>query len=228
MQYISEFSRLETECGLLKSNKIGILGGTFNPIHNGHLEIANIALYEFLLGEVVFLPSGLPPHKKHEYIAPPEHRLNMINLAIEGEKRFSVNTMELLRDGYTYTVDTLEILARENKNAEYYYIIGADTLFELKTWKNYERVFCLANFICVLRPGQDDKEVKEYADALCDTYGYKFFVAKEKGPDISSSFIRELAAKRKQLGGLVPDSVARYMENHLVYADINEEGAEEE
>lgn len=222
MQYISEFSGFETEGALLKQNKVGILGGTFNPIHNGHLAIANIAIYEFLLGEVVFLPLGLPPHKRNEYIAPPEHRLEMIRLATEQEKRFSVNTLEIYREGLTYTVDTLEILSRENKNAEYYYIIGADTLFELKTWKNYERVFCLTNFICVLRPGQDDKKVKEYAAALNDRYGYKFFVAQEKGPDISSSFIRELAAKRRLGDGLVPDIVARYIEKNRIYIDIEQ------
>lgn len=226
MQYFTEFSRIETECALLKANKVGILGGTFNPIHNGHLAIANIALYEFLLGEIVFLPLGLPPHKEKEHIASPEHRLEMIKLAIEREKRFKVNPMELYREGYTYTVDTLEILTRENKNTEYYYIIGADTLFELKTWRNFERVFCLTNFICVMRPGQDDKEVREYAAALNDSYGYKFFVAKEKGPDISSSHIRELAAKRRLGRGFVPDGVARYIEKHAVYntTDMEEDG----
>ncbi len=222
MQYLSEFSRLETESALLKQNKIGILGGTFNPVHNGHLAIANIALYEFLLGEIVFLPLGIPPHKKDKYIAPPEHRLEMIRLAIQNEKRFSVNPMEIYREGYTYTVDTLEILARENKNAEYYYIIGADTIFELKSWRNYERIFCLTNFICVLRPGQDDKSVRAYADALNDIYGYKFFIAQEKGPDISSSFIRELSARRRLKGGLVPDNVARYIEKNRVYADTDQ------
>jgi nicotinate-nucleotide adenylyltransferase len=221
MQYFTEFSGLETECAMLKANRIGILGGTFNPIHNGHLAIANIAIYEFLLGEVIFLPLGQPPHKRNEYIASADHRLNMIKLAIEHEKRFSVNSMELYREGYTYTVDTLEILARENKNADYYYIIGADTLFELKTWKNFERVFCLTNFICMLRPGQDDGEVREYADAMNEKYGYKFFVAKEKGPDISSSYIRELAEKRRLKQGLVPDKVARYIEKYEIYNNTN-------
>jgi nicotinate-nucleotide adenylyltransferase len=221
MQYFTEFSGLEKECAMLKANKIGILGGTFNPVHNGHIAIANIAIYEFLLGEVIFLPVGQPPHKRNENIASAEHRLNMLRLAIEDEARFSVNTMELYRDGYTYTVDSLEILARENKNADYYYIIGADTLFELKTWKNFERVFCLTNFICELRPGQDDSEVREYADALNERYGYKFFVAKEKCPDISSSYIRELAEKRRLKQGLVPDKVARYIEKHQLYNNIN-------
>lgn len=217
MQYFSEFSKIQTECTLLKNNRVGILGGTFNPVHNGHVTIAKIALYEFTLGEVIFLPLGTPPHKRFEYIAPPETRLEMIKLAIEDEKRFSVNDMELYREGTTYTVDTLEVLTRENKKTDYYFIIGADTLFELKTWKNYERVFCLTNFICVLRPGQDDIEVKEYAEKLNEQYGYKFFVARDKGPDISSSHIRELAAGRKLKSGLLPEKVLRYIEKKRLY-----------
>lgn len=220
MQYYTEFSKIETECALLKHSRVGILGGTFNPIHNGHIAIAKIALYEFSLGEVIFLPLGTPPHK--EYIAPPEARLDMIKLAIEDEKRFSVNEMELYRDGFTYTVDTLEILARENKKTDYYFIIGADTLFELKAWKNYERVFCLTSFICVLRPGQDDIEVKEYAEKLNAQYGGKFFIAKDKGPDISSSHIRRLAANRKLNSCLLPAKVLRYIEKRHLYTAENE------
>jgi nicotinate-nucleotide adenylyltransferase len=219
MQHSTEFSHIETKYGLPKQNRVGILGGTFNPVHFGHIAIAKIALYEFALGEIVFLPLGLPPHKRNEYIAPPESRLDMIKLAIEEEKRFSVNTIELYRDGFTYSVDTLEILTRENRNTEYYYIIGADSLFELKTWKNFERVFCLTNFICVLRPGQDDMEVKEYAERLNEEYGYKFFVAEDKGPDISSSDIRESAAKGRLKSGLLPEKVLRYIEKKHLYMD---------
>lgn len=217
MQYFTELSKVETECTLFKQNRVGILGGTFNPVHYGHIAIAKIALYEFTLGEVIFLPVGIPPHKRSEYIAPPESRLDMIKLAIEDEKRFSVNTMELYRNGFTYTVDTLEILKRENKRTDYYYIIGADTLFELKTWKNYERVFYLTNFICVLRPGQDDKEAREYAEKLNEQYGDKFFIASDKGPDISSSYIREYAATGKLKSGTLPEKVLIYIEKKHLY-----------
>ena len=217
MGYYTEFSQFEDTNLFLKQNKIGLLGGTFNPIHNGHIAMAKIALYEFLLGRVIFLPLGQPPHKKDEYIAPSECRLDMIKLAIENENRFSVDQMELNRNGYTYTVDTLETLTSENRDAEYYYIIGADTLFELNNWKNYKRVFYLTNFICILRPGQNDDEVKSYVEYLNNRYGYKFFIAEEKGPDISSSFIRDLASKGKLRDGLVPAKVALYLEKNLVY-----------
>ncbi|MGI5850428.1 MAG: nicotinate-nucleotide adenylyltransferase [Christensenellales bacterium] len=217
MREYTEFSHFELDCMQLKQNRVGLLGGTFNPIHNGHLAMAYIALYEFLLGEVIFLPVGIPPHKKGEHIAPCDLRLDMINIAIADEKRFSVNTLELSRKGYTYTVDTLEILTRENKNTEYYYIIGADTLFELNTWKNFERVVFLTNFICILRPGQDDDRVKKYVDEINNKFGYKFFIANDKGPNISSSFVRALAIRNKLTAGFVPDNVARYLMQNRVY-----------
>lgn len=213
----AEFSQLNTMCIRPKPNKIGLLGGTFNPIHNGHIDIANIALYEFLLGEVVFLPLGDPPHKKDEYIAPADYRLDMIRIAIEDEKRFSVNTIELYQNGYTYTVDTLERLMRNNKKDEYYFIIGADTLFELTRWKDFKRVVLLTNFICILRPGQDDEKVNLYAETLNNQFGYKIYIAKDRGPNISSSQIRKLVTENKLRHGLIPQKVASYIEQNRVY-----------
>jgi nicotinate-nucleotide adenylyltransferase len=219
MRFYTEFSMLENRNMLMRQNRVGLLGGTFNPVHNGHIAMARIAMYEFSLGEVVFLPLGLPPHKKNEYIATPDSRLDMIKLAIECDNKFSVDTIEVYRSGYTYTVDTLEILTSKNKNNDYYYIIGADTLFELKTWKNFERVFCLTGFICILRPGQDDDEVKEYADELNRIYGSAIYIAKDKGPDISSSYIRESAAAGLIPPGLLPEKVAQYIEKYRTYAN---------
>jgi nicotinate-nucleotide adenylyltransferase len=219
MSCYTEFSMLENQNMLLRQKRVGLLGGTFNPVHNGHLAMARISMYEFSLGEVVFLPLGLPPHKKDEYIADPESRLDMIKLAIETEKKFSVDPMEIYRSGYTYTVDTLETLTNENKNTDYYYIIGADTLFELRTWKRFERVFCLASFICILRPGQNDDEVKRYADELNGIYGCRIFIAKDKGPDISSSYIRNAAASGMISPGLMPEKVAVYIEKNRVYSN---------
>lgn len=217
MQDYTEFSQLETEFIQLKHNKIGLLGGTFNPIHNGHLIMAHIALCEFMLGEIVFLPTGQPPHKKSNTIAPSEQRLDMIKLAIEDQPRYSVSMMEIERKGFTYTVDTLEILTKKNKHADYYYIIGADTLFELNTWKNFERVICLTNFICILRPGLNECDVRQYAEILNEKYGHKIFIANEKGPNISSSKIRALALQHKLRDRLVPNKIASYIEQNRVY-----------
>lgn len=219
MVFNTEFSEFEFSGIPLSLNRTGILGGTFNPVHNGHIAMAKIALYEFSLGKVVFIPLGLPPHKKEEYIAPAKDRLEMIKLAIQYEERFSVDTIELYREGFTYTVDTLELLTQQNSGTEYYYIIGADTLFELSKWKRFERVVCLTSFICVLRPGQNDEDVKNYAHSLNDIYGCRFFIARDKGPDISSSQIRESSSSGRLTDGLVPAGVKRYIENNGIYCN---------
>ena len=213
----TEFVRFETECIHSKQNKIGLLGGTFNPIHNGHISMAYIVLYEFLLGKIVFLPSCNPPHKKDELIAPQQLRVDMIRLAIEDEPRFCLSSAEIDRGGITYTVDTLEMLSRTNKDAEYYYIIGADTLFEIESWRNFERVIRLTNFLCVLRPGQDDIKVQQYAASLNGRYGHKIYISDERGLDISSSLIRQLVADGRPYLGLVPSKVACYIEQNHVY-----------
>ena len=217
MRSRSEFSMLETDCIYTKQNKIGLLGGTFNPIHNGHISMAYIVLYEFLLGKVIFLPSGNPPHKTDEYIAPAEVRLDMIRLAIENEPRFDVSRTEINRGGMTYTVDTLSMLARTNNDAQYYYIIGADTLFELPTWRDFERVIRLTRFLCVMRPGQNDIRVRQYADSLNSRYGHRIYIADERGPDISSSHIRALAESGCACTDLVPVNVAQYITQNRVY-----------
>lgn len=215
MNRLYEFSRIDAE--YLKQNRLGLLGGTFNPVHDGHLKMAYIALYEFGLGSVVFLPLGNPPHKRNEFLASTEHRLEMIRIAIADEKRFSLSTAETDREGYTYTVDTLETLSRTQAHTLFYYIIGADTLFELENWRNYERVFLLTDFVCIMRPGHDYKQVLHCADKLNRRFGHKIFIANERGPDISSSQIRAQVLENKLSDGLVPKMVAKYMIQHNIY-----------
>ncbi len=215
MSHLTEFSHIDTE--FLKQNRIGLLGGTFNPVHCGHLKMAYIALYEFGLGEIVFLPLGNPPHKRNDYLAGAANRLDMIRLAIDDEKRFSLSTAETDRQGYTYTVDTLELFTRAMPQTSFYYIIGADTLFELENWKNYERVFFLTDFICILRPGHNSRDVQQCAQRLNSRFGHKIFLADERGPDISSSQIRQQLAENRLPAGLVPEKVAHYILQNKVY-----------
>ena len=213
----AEFSYFDSLCLQPKANRVGLLGGTFNPVHTGHIRMACIALEEFLLGEIIFLPLGTPPHKRNEYIAPADHRLAMLRLAIRGEPRFTVSTIEIFREGLTFTVDTLESLCRSNPRAEYYYIIGADTLYEIKSWKKFERVIALTRFICVLRPGVNDDDARAYAQTLNVRYGERIFISQERGPDISSSLIRHLAKNNRIPDGLLPRSVADYIHRNRIY-----------
>jgi nicotinate-nucleotide adenylyltransferase len=213
----AEFSSIDTLSIQPRQNRGGLLGGTFNPVHNGHIRMAYIAMDEFLLGEVVFIPLGVPPHKRNQHIASAEHRLAMLHLAIGSEKRFSVDTIEITRTGFTYTVDTLEALCKVHPDTDYYYIIGADTLYELHAWRNFERVIMMTRFICVLRPGVEDGAARDYAKELNVRYGERVFVAREKGPDISSSLIRDMAAGNRIASGLMPENVAQYIRLNRIY-----------
>ena len=122
--------------------RIGILGGTFDPIHNGYLIMAEIIRGAFELDRVLFIPSGNPPHKKNQTVTDAEHRYNMVCEALKGNPYFEKSRIEVDREGYTYTIDTLGILNEQYRGiADLYYIIGADVLYDLLTWKDYEKVF---------------------------------------------------------------------------------------
>ena len=214
----AEFTQFENSGITLKQNRIGLLGGTFNPVHNGHLAMANIAYCEFLLGQVLFLPLGDPPHKRNDHIAPAQQRLDMISLAVEDSPQYSISALEIMREGLTYTVDTLEMLTKQNKDAQFFYIIGADTLFELHSWKTFERVIALTSFICIPRPGVDAQKVADYASVLNERYGQKIFIASESGPDIASTEIRALAGQNLLANTLVPEKVRNYIKRNQIYA----------
>ena len=130
--------------------RIGIMGGSFNPIHDRHMEIAACAKREHKLDRVIFLPAGNPPHK-HEGLADAEYRFEMTRLAVSGMQGFSVSRMEIDREGVTYTVDTLTRLQKQMPGAELYYLIGEDTLFDLPNWRRPDKVFTLCRFLVCSR-----------------------------------------------------------------------------
>ena len=120
--------------------RIGIMGGTFDPVHNGHLLLGRQALSEYGLDQVWYMPSHIPPHKKDHRITDPKDRLAMLELALKGIPFFTVSDFEMKRDGNTYTAQTLELLKDAYPEDEFYFIIGADSLFQLETWYHPERV----------------------------------------------------------------------------------------
>lgn len=197
--------------------KIGIMGGTFNPVHNGHVYMAQRAREEFALDTVMFLPSGQPPHKIDEEIADREHRFAMLELAVEAYPYFTVSRMEFNRPGKSYTVDTLRLLHESVEDACFYFIIGADTLFELHTWRNFSEVIALTEFICFYRPGTEHSLVMEYVSAIREKYGKEILVSAYEGLDISSRIVRERIASRKSLAGLVDVKVENYILANRVY-----------
>lgn len=195
--------------------KIGILGGTFNPPHCGHLSIAKDLLEEFSLDEILFLPAGVPPHKQNIDVASGEHRLKMLELLTSVLPQARVSALELEREGVTYTVDTLRALDRTA--AEYYYIIGTDTLFQLTSWRSSEEVFRLTQFLCVPRPGEHAEEVAQRAEALMREHGAVIHLSKSVGPDISSTMIRERLRQKQSLAGLVPAEIEEYIKQNGIF-----------
>ena len=198
-------------------DKIGILGGTFDPPHLGHLFMAKTALREFSLDEVILLPVGDPPHKRSQHVASGIDRLNMLELLRGGEAHITISDMEIAREGYTYTVDSLRRLTQLLPHAIFYYIIGEDTLYELESWKEHESVFSLTEFICFPRPGGDGERMWSTAEFLKRRYGKDIAFSQSSGPDISSTHIRELIMQGDSTKGLLPEEVRRYIDDNKLY-----------
>lgn len=193
----------------------GILGGTFDPVHLGHLRVARAALQELGLDRVVFLPDGDPPHKLPN--CTPQDRLEMVRLACQGEPRFVVSDMELRRQGRTYTVDTLMALRDSDPEAQLTYLIGSDTLYQLPTWRTIHKVTALARMAIVLRPGDERGEVRAKMDEFADTYGLDSVLLKTRGLPLSSSQVRQAVATGQDISALVPPAVARYIRDKGLY-----------
>jgi len=184
--------------------RIGILGGTFNPVHNGHLHIAGEALKKLSLDRVVFIPAHIPPHKKIKGNATASDRVRMLKSALKKRKRFSISLYEIKKKGVSYSVDTLKYFRKKyGKSTELFFIIGTDWSGGLKGWKKAEQLSRLATFIAVPRPGFKRKKV------------IKTLRIAQK--DISSSEIRKRVKNGKSVKNLIPKSVAKYIYRKKIY-----------
>ncbi len=200
--------------------KIGISGGTFNPIHYGHLIVAELVRDEFGLEKVLFVPSGMPPHKNLSDVAEAEHRFNMVHQAVKNNPGFYESRIEVERGGYTYTIDTVKSL-REiyGEDAKLYYIIGADVLNDLVTWRNYQEVFKVCEFIAVLRPGNDIEGFNRQMEYLRDTFGAIIHFIDTPLIEISSTEIRNRIRQGKTIKYLVPEAVEDYIKENSLYLE---------
>lgn len=199
-------------------SKIGILGGTFNPIHCGHLIIAEAVREKFCLDRVLFIPSGQPPHKPDTEVIGAEHRYEMVRRAVASNSFFEASRVEIDREGYTYTINTLKVLREEyGTDTGLFFIIGADIIPELNIWKEFESVFKLCEFIAVLRPGHDRKTIEADIEQLKRDYKLKIYMTETPLTDISSSDIRERCSMGKSIKYLVPDSTENYIKAKGLY-----------
>ena len=196
--------------------RVGLMGGSFDPIHLGHIAIAGEARDALQLSHVLFLPSGRPPHKAH-LGASPAQRLEMTRLAVEPLPWAQASDVEGCRQGTIYTVATLQILSSQHPEAAFYYIIGADTLLDLPNWRNTQKVCTLCRFICLHRPGVADEAIGTALEDLRSRYGAQVHLVPASGPDISSTEIRRRVARGQSTEGLLPGAVRAYIDRENLY-----------
>jgi nicotinate-nucleotide adenylyltransferase len=197
--------------------RIGISGGTFDPVHIGHLIMAEVIREKLQLDKIIFIPSGRPPHKQGTGVSEACHRLNMVEMAVATNPNFEFSRIEIDREGYTYTVDTLEELQTYyGSEAKLFFIIGSDVLAELVTWKSYEKVFSMCEFIAVRRPCFKEETFPGLLGHLRNDLGAKIHVTDAPLIDISSTAVREKARRGSSIKYLVPENVEKYiLENGL-------------
>jgi nicotinate-nucleotide adenylyltransferase len=212
--------------------KWGLFGGTFDPIHFGHLRAAEEMMEIFQLNRIIFVPSSRPPHKLEAEITSFYHREQMVRMSIEGNVNFSFSEVENLRAGKSYSVETVEyILNKYMENLELYFIVGQDAFEAVTTWKEWEKLLLLCNFAIMTRPGYKNKGLD---NILTKAFAARFVYDKEvdgfKGPtkhtiyfrnttflDISSSHIRSMAKTGNSVRYLTPDNVRQYIAKNGLY-----------
>lgn len=192
-------------------NRVGLFGGTFNPLHNAHLLVAERALQQYALSEVVFIPSGIPPHKQVEDGIDKEDRYEMVGQAIASNDRFSVSRIEIDREGPSYTIDTIRSLKRVYLQGVCF-IVGADLLLQIETWKEPQELLASVPFIIAPRDGVC-KEA--FLRPTFDRAELHFLAMKEV--DLSSSWVRERVKDGEAIQDWVPPVIAEYIEQHGFY-----------
>ena len=195
--------------------RIGILGGTFNPPHLGHLVAAQEAYRELDLDRVLLIPAGIPPHKPIDDEPGPEHRLELCRLAVGDDPRFTVSDLELRRDGPSFTVDTLKTLRTQSPSDELFLILGGDIAAGLPRWHEPERVLELATVAIAKRRGTSKAAVQDALAQLTGGERARFFQMPRIG--ISSTMVRRRVRAGQPIRYFVPDGVMHYIETHRLY-----------
>jgi len=197
--------------------KIGILGGTFDPIHNGHLKIAEAARKKLGLNEVYFMPAAKTPLKEGISISAVEHRVKMVRLAIAGKPRFKLSTIELDRPGLSYTADTIAELRKQlGAETELYFIIGWDSLSQFARWREPARIIRMCRLVAVPRPGYTMPDAKAL-EAAIPGMSESLIVLDNPEIAISATEIRERVARGQSIRRLVPEEVAGYIQKNGLY-----------
>jgi nicotinate-nucleotide adenylyltransferase len=197
--------------------KVGILGGTFNPIHYGHLLLAESARDRLGLDKVVFIPTGNNPFKTTDWDIDASHRYEMAKRGIESNGYFEISDIEIKREGYTYTIDTLKELEKEYSGDELYLIVGADIVFEIDAWKQAEEVLKKISLVTTFRPGYDQDRLDTRVEEIKELYHARILKLYTPEMDISSSEIRSRVKHGYSIKYLLPENVEEYIYQQNLY-----------
>ena len=199
--------------------RVGIFGGTFDPIHFGHLVLAEQCREQCRLDEIWFMPASVPPHKQSAVISSAQMRCEMIAFAIAGNAHFRLNKMELERQGPSFTVDTLSRLHADNPTREHFLMIGADSLRDLHTWREPARILELSTIVAVNRGNHPLPDLSELQTICGDLVNTRITTVEMPAIDISSTDIRQRIKKNRSIRYLVPRAVEAYIMEHRLYCE---------
>ncbi|SDG21426.1 nicotinate-nucleotide adenylyltransferase [Desulfosporosinus hippei] len=202
-----------------KLNRLGIMGGTFDPIHYGHLVAAEMARAEFKLSKVLFIPTGKPPHKDRRDVSDAKLRYEMVKLATEDNLAFGVSSLEIEREGPSYTVETLRVLRRTYPEHELYFITGSDALLEIFSWRESEEILSMIEFIGAARPGFDAKDFLLKVQHEHPESQGKIHYLEVPALAISSTDIRARVQRGEPIRYLLPEPVRLYLEKQGLYLE---------
>ncbi|RDU23168.1 nicotinate-nucleotide adenylyltransferase [Anaerosacchariphilus polymeriproducens] len=198
------------------SKKVGIMGGSFDPIHIGHLILAESAYEQFDLEQVLFIPTGNPPHKDISIFSTSKQRLEMVSLAIQDNSHFQLSTLEMEREGVIYTFRTLEIIKNQNPDTDYYFIMGADSLFDFESWKEPSKITEYCTLLVATRENMENQALKDKILYLKNKYKSRIQILNTPNIDISSRSVRESVKNGSTIKYFVPKEVETYIKkNHL-------------
>ncbi|NLB82074.1 MAG: nicotinate-nucleotide adenylyltransferase [Clostridiaceae bacterium] len=198
-------------------NRIGLIGGTFDPIHYGHLFIAENAKHLFELDKVLFIPTGLSPHKSKKDVTDKRHRFNMTQLAIVENDGFEISDIEYENPEISYTIDTVGALKAQYPNTDLYYITGTDWLYGITSWKNFRALAGMIEFISFNRKTKDDRNIGKVSKQIADDYGAKIHILKAPIIEVSSTEIRRRIKQNLPIRYMLPDNVEQYINSNKLY-----------
>lgn len=199
---------------------IGIFGGSFNPIHVGHLVLAEFIREEFKLDKIIFIPAGNPPHKNVCDLETGTHRYAMVKLAVENNPFFEVSDIELKREGISYTCETLKEIKRIYQNEELFFICGGDSIVQFPTWREIGTIFELANIIVAGRPNVPAGELEKMISGFRNSYSARILCSEAPHMEISSSDIRKRIKSGLSVRYMVPEAVYEYIKRNNLYQGV--------